>query len=130
MEKYLKLHPYYATATIVLLISIAYVSLMPLTGLPKTEFDHTDKIVHLTVYFILTVVMAKAFINLKNAPLSIKAIPMILSFIYSFFIEISQSLLTNYRFFEIFDILANGIGCLLALMLINTQFFNKKTITK
>ena len=130
MEKYLKLHLYYATAAIVLLISIAFVSLMPLTGLPKTEFDHIDKIVHLLIYFILSLVIAKGFFNLEKTPLSIKAIPIGLSFFYSFFIEILQSLLTNYRFFEIFDILANGIGCLIALAVINTRFFNNKTITK
>lgn len=128
MEKYIKVHPYYASVAIVLLFSIGYLSLTPLTGVPKPEFDHTDKIIHFLMYFILSLVLAKAFFKIENLNHFEKAFPVFLSFFYSFSIEILQELLTNSRFFDIFDILANGIGCLVALAVINTQFFNKKTI--
>lgn len=128
MEKLFKLHLYTASLAIVLLISIAFVSLMPSEGLPKTEFNHFDKLVHCFMYFILSLSIAKGFFNLKNSSFSVKAIPIVLSFFYSFSIEILQELCTNSRFFDIFDILANGIGCFIALALINTQFFNKKHI--
>lgn len=126
MEKYIKVHPYYAIIAIVLIFSIGYASLTSLTGVPKPEFDHTDKIVHFTMYFILSIVLAKAFFKLENMTPLQKAIPMVLSFFYSFSIEILQEVLTNSRFFDIFDILANGIGCFVALAVINTQFLMNK----
>lgn len=126
MEKYIKVHPYYASVAIVLILSIGYASLTPLTDVPKPEFNHFDKIVHFTMYFILSIVLAKAFFKLEVMNSFEKAIPIVLSFFYSFSIEILQELLTNSRFFDIFDILANGIGCLVALAVINTQFLMKK----
>lgn len=126
MEKHFKLHPYYASVAIVLCISIGFVSLLPSQELPKTEFNHIDKLVHISMYFILSVISVKGFLNLKNIPFKILAIPIVLSFFYSLGIEILQEMLTNSRKFDIFDILANGIGCALALLLVRTQFFNKK----
>ncbi|MGB1017890.1 MAG: VanZ family protein [Chitinophagales bacterium] len=125
MEKHLKLHPYYASAAIVLFFSVGFVSLLPSQELPKTGFNHIDKLVHITMYFILSVILVKASLKLNNTPLKILAIPIVLSFFYSFGIEILQEMITDSRFFDIFDILANGIGCILALLLVKTPFFNK-----
>mgnify|MGYP000684041363 CR=1 FL=1 len=127
MEKHLKIHPYYISIALVLFFSVGYVSLLPSQELPKTEFNHIDKLVHITMYFILSIISVKAFINLKIAPLKIIAIPIVLSFFYSVGIEILQEMMTNSRKFDIFDILANGIGCVLAFWLVSKQFYNNKS---
>ena len=48
-----------------------------------------------------------------------------MGFFCSFLIELLQEFATSSRFFEIFDILANGIGCLIAFVVMKKQFFNK-----
>ena len=104
MEKHLKLHPYYASAAIVLFFSVGFVSLLPSQELPKTSFNHIDKLVHIIMYFVLSIISVKGFLNLKTATFKILAIPIVLSFFYSFSIEILQEVLTNSRFFDIFEI--------------------------
>lgn len=54
MEKPSTLHHYYAIIAIVLSILVAIVSLMPSSGVPKVEIKHLDKLVHFTMYFILS----------------------------------------------------------------------------
>jgi len=125
MEKLFTLHLKYATIAIVLLISITVASLMPSNELPKTSLKNLDKIVHFTMYFVLSSFMVLGFSNLRNKNIFVKAIPIVLSFFCSFFIEILQEFATSTRSFEIFDILANGIGCLLAFEVMKKQFFNK-----
>lgn len=125
MEKLFNLHLKYATVAIVLIILIGFVSLMPSNELPKTGFNHLDKIVHLTMYFVLSSFMVLGFANLNHKNLFVKAIPILLSFFCSFLIEFLQEFATSSRFFEIFDILANGIGCLIAFVVMKKQFFNK-----
>lgn len=125
MEKYLKLHPVYASAAIVLIISIAYVSLLPLQEIPKTDIAHLDKLVHAIMYALLSLNVALGFFNLKKNQAFFFSFPIFVSFFYGFFIEIMQEWFTNYRFFDIFDIFANGIGCLIALTILNTPFFKK-----
>jgi len=125
MEKTFKLHLNYAIVAIVLLISISVVSLMPSNELPKTSFNQIDKIVHVIMYFILSNFMVLGFANLKHKSIFVKGIPILLSFFCSFLIEILQEFATSSRFFEIFDILANGIGCMIVYLIIRTNFLNK-----
>jgi len=125
MENYFKIHLKYAIIAIVLLFSIVYVSLMPSSGLPKVTFKHLDKIVHLSMYFILSIFMLLGFANLKHKSIFVKSIPIVLSFFCSFSIEILQETVTSGRMFEIFDILANGIGCLIAFFVMKSNFLTK-----
>jgi len=126
MENQLKFHPYYATLAIVLIISIGFVSLMPSNGLPQTSFRNIDKLVHFSMYFILSISIALGFFKLESLASFEKFSPFLLAFVYSFLIEILQEFATNSRFFDIFDILANGIGCILAFVVLNALIFNKK----
>lgn len=125
MEKRFTLHLKYAIVAIVLLILISFVSLMPSNELPKTSFKNFDKIIHIIMYFILSSFMTLGFANLKHKSVLIMAIPIVLSFFCSFSIELLQEFATSSRFFEIIDILANGIGCLIAFFVMKKQFFNK-----
>lgn len=125
MEKLFKIHLYYAIIAIVLLILIAYVSLLPSQEIPKVGLKNIDKIIHAFMYFILSSFMLLGFGNLKHRSIFVKSIPILMSFFCSFLIEILQEYTTSTRLFEIFDILANGIGCLIAFIVMKKQIFNK-----
>lgn len=125
MEKLFKIHLYYAIVAIVLLILIAYVSLLPGEEIPKVGIKNVDKLVHAVMYFILSSFMLLGFGNLKHRSIFVKSIPILVSFFCSFLIELLQEYTTSTRLFEIFDILANGIGCVIAFIVMKKQIFNK-----
>tara|TARA_B110000037_G_scaffold222605_1_gene298273 strand:- start:2014 stop:2403 length:390 start_codon:yes stop_codon:yes gene_type:complete len=125
MNKLFKIHLYYAAIAIILLILIVYVSLLPAQEIPKVGVQNLDKFVHAFIYFILASFMLLGFVNLKHRSIFVKSIPILLSFFYGFLIEILQEYTTSTRLFEIFDILANGIGCMLAFIVMKKQIFNK-----
>lgn len=122
METSIIKRPYYSIAAIVLFIVVAVASLTPGNELPKVQFHFADKIVHFLMYFILSVVWAKAFDFSHIKWKKIKLNSFVLVFFYGIFIEIAQEFCTNSRFFDIFDILANSMGILLAVMLRNKPF--------
>lgn len=125
MEKLFKIHLYYAIVAIVLLILITYVSLLPGQEIPKVGLKNIDKVVHTVMYFILSSFMLLGFGNLKHKSIFVKSIPILMSFFCSFLIEILQEYTTSSRLFEINDILANGIGCVIAFIVMKKQIFNK-----
>lgn len=125
MEKLFKIHLYYAIVAIALLILITYVSLLPGQEIPKVGLKNIDKVVHMVMYFILSSFMLLGFGNLKHKSIFVKSIPILMSFFCSFLIEILQEYTTSSRLFEINDILANGIGCVIAFIVMKKQIFNK-----
>lgn len=125
MEKLFKIHLYYAMIAIVLLILIAYASLLPGQEIPKLGIKNIDKLVHAFMYFILSSFMLLGFGNLKHRSIFVKSIPILMSLFCSFLIELLQEYTTSSRLFEINDILANGIGCLIAFFVMKKQIFNK-----
>lgn len=117
MEKYFKLHLKYAFIAIVLLVAVMYVSLLPKIELPKTTIFQADKIVHFSMYFVLSVMIFKGFFNKKlNQSLLIACV---LSFLYGFIVEILQYSLTSTRMFDVFDIFANGMGAIFAYLIVS-----------
>ncbi|WP_163718453.1 VanZ family protein [Mangrovibacterium lignilyticum] len=83
--------------------------LMPATDLPKAEgIPNLDKIVHFTLYFVLTL---SAFTTLKLMKTRINTI-LILSGFFSLglLIEILQFILPFNRSFSVYDLIANSIG--------------------
>lgn len=102
------------------LLSIAYLSLTPQTGLP-ISFNHIDKILHFGSYSLATLLALLAYPDIKKFHL------LTTLFIYSFLIEIGQLFIEN-RFFELYDLLANFTGILIAAYMVNTlplSNFNK-----
>lgn len=117
MEKPTQFHPIYASIAIVLLTAVMYVSLIEQVKLPKASIYQADKIVHIFMYFILSIVIYKGFFNKKKF-LSI-ALACFVAFLCGIFIEILQNYLTSTRMFDIFDIFANGIGAIFAYLIVN-----------
>lgn len=78
---------------------------------PKTiqglGFNHADKIVHLFIYFVMTVLWLLA-VNVTNKKIIFKIAGML--FLFSFLIELAQHFFTKSRSFEVLDLLANFFG--------------------
>lgn len=92
---------------------ILVLCLLPGHELPSVSLWQADKIVHVLVYVVLAVLLLwgwskqQHYIGLyKNAGFKI----LILTFCYSFGVEILQELLTTDRHFDWYDALANALG--------------------
>jgi len=75
----------------------------------------SDKLVHFIIYFLFVMIWSKPFDKYFKSP--IKVI-LIFSILFGFLIEIIQ-LNINYRSFEIYDIVFNLLGSLLACIVIS-----------
>ncbi len=105
---------------IVYSIALLILSLVNLKSLPDIEVDNIDKIFHATAYCGLAILWyLYYFMSTKN---KFKFVPL---FIICFFavtfgiiIEILQGNVTNYRTEDVYDVLANFSGTLIAFLLI------------
>jgi len=95
---------------------------LPAGSFPETGFDriaHPDKIVHFIMYAVLT------FLILRKNPVMFAGTRKIIlwnwTFVYVFFTGFFLELFQNYfiigRVFDIFDVLANTAGSLVALLI-------------
>ena len=97
---------------------------MPGKDIPHISFLELlqfDKLVHASVFFILTFLLVKAYkkpeasIKVQNHPFTIAAS---LAIAYGGLLEILQGLVFIDRTADVFDFIANSIGALLAVLLI------------
>ncbi len=106
------------TIAIALTIFIAITSLVSLKGIKTVSLgiSNFDKIVHFTSYFLLTLSWFFAMQTLlKNRKTKIILIVSLIS--YGIIIEALQGGMTTHRQADVFDILANSLGVLLATFL-------------
>lgn len=99
---------------------ILYLSFFNPISLDPVEpwFKNQDKVGHFFFYAVLSMILIKTFsqeIILQN-PIGIGAL---LAFFLGVFIELAQHFLTRYRDGNFEDTLANGLGILLMVILIN-----------
>lgn len=95
--------------------SLATVSLIRLNNLPDVGISFADKIFHFLAYALLTILWYAAFfltLNYKKKRAIVYAV--ILSVIFGIIIEVLQDTLTDSRALDVFDVLANTLGALLA----------------
>lgn len=109
---------------IILTIIIAMLSLIKIGKQTIINFSYLDKIEHATAYFVLTFFWLLAFKNSKKA----KFLVVGLCIFYGMIIEVLQVTLTNYRYAEYLDALANTFGALIALLVFNIFFEKKQSI--
>jgi len=100
-----------------LLITIAFLG--PSPALSNENITYLDKLVHIGLYLILALIWLY-YIFLRDQyhiSKNIVFVVLILCFSYGIVIEVSQQMFTLSRRFDLFDIIANGIGCLLGSLL-------------
>ena len=98
-------------------ILIAVLCLVNFTDLPSFGVSRADKYVHFTFHFVFTILWGfYLWSKLNEITISKIGRVVILSFCYGILIEILQEIFTKTRHADIFDVLANGTGALVALV--------------
>lgn len=115
-----------------ILLAIAYttvltvVSLMTLRNLPDVGVSYGDKIFHFFAYFVMTFLWALAWFfsfnfdkkrSIRNA--------FIIAVIFGIIIEVLQGTLTASRSLDVYDMLANTLGALLAAVVLSVNNFKQ-----
>ena len=108
-------------------VFITVLCLVTFTNLPEVKISGADKYVHVTLYFVFTLLWSLHFIE-NNAKRNPYFEVLMASIIYGVIIEIAQETLTTTRHGDIKDVLANIFGSMLAVavMFIGVQFSQKK----
>ena len=105
-------------------IIILYLSLRESDGLPSWHwpfYEHTDKVVHFIMYFVLYLVLWSAWSRFNETKVSMKVqgVFALLCVLIGVFMEFFQEWFTSSRQGSIMDALANSLGVLMALLLFN-----------
>lgn len=110
---------------------ILFFCLTPSSNIPVVGIPNLDKFVHAFFYFVFVLLcflfFRKQFINTSNRMLFI--ILFLFSFFYGIGIEIVQGVFTTTRKADLFDVLANMSGVVLAIFSI-TSYFKIKQVVK
>lgn len=96
-------------------------SLMSLKSLPRLEITNVDKIFHTCAYFGLVVIWyLQYFANAAGTEWRARSLLFIGFFatVFGILIEVLQGTLTSYRNWDMYDMLANLTGVVLALILL------------
>lgn len=105
-------------------LMIAYLSLTDISDLPNLEVKNEDKFYHMIAYFILNTVWLLALSSNAFGRLKFHIFISIGIIIFGIIIELLQDILTDYRTFDLYDILANSLGVILSFICF--EFFQKR----
>ncbi len=115
------------TLAIAFTIFIGITSLVSLKGIPSISLrvSNFDKIIHFTSYFLLTLSWFFATQH-RIKKVKPKIILIVILILYGIIIEAIQGGMTTHRQGDIYDVLANSIGVLLAAALFSklNRWFN------
>lgn len=124
----------YHLSTLGWMALVAFVSLAPMGvgGSDKLPFNiQLDKFVHFVMYVVLTnllIVGIKKQFTCRRVRYSAVVVSAILSVVFGITMEVLQELVTDYRDFSFWDIVANVIGALggigLFRLLYGKEFFS------
>ncbi len=120
------------TLSILLLIVIAYLSLMPTTNVSNIKlFHHQDKIIHMLMYLILSLSILYGFYKQIKLFKYFKLTSVVIAGLYGILLEFCQAYFTINRECELLDSLANIIGAILSIIifniLVNLHLINKRS---
>ena len=113
---------------VIWLIVLSVLSLTPGNKLPEIEFDlfELDKLVHFSFYFTLVILMNIGFRIKKSEPFY-KSIVLIvvIGVLIGWSIENLQGNFITNRFFDYSDIIANGLGTIVGMLIYVNYLMNK-----
>ena len=107
---------------------MAYLCLANFKSLPKVGISGADKYVHVTLYFVFTILWS-CHLKTRNSIGFFSLIKVVIaSIIYGSLIEMAQGVFTTTRKADIMDVLANTLGSILAIVviLLDLKFLGKK----
>lgn len=95
---------------------IVFLSLSNLSGIPKLKIGHEDKLYHFIAYFTLnTIWLAAMFAYSYRTWLYNLCISCVI-IAFGIVIEVLQDVLTDYRVFDYYDILANSLAVIISFL--------------
>ncbi len=112
-------HKYFFVPVVLSTGVITWASLARFTSPIGFDVKGSDKIAHCIAYFIFTMVWFLFFFFRKKEKQNfVRGITkaMIICFLYGFLMESMQFLLTSYRSFEWYDVMANTSGIIFAVL--------------
>ena len=97
------------------------ISLVKVQGLVKTSISNLDKVVHFGIYFIFTLVWVAYFSGLELKKIILKEVlkASTLAFFVGISIELLQEFLRKARSGDVYDVLANCLGILMAVVFLH-----------
>lgn len=98
---------------------------MPASDIPQApifNIIYFDKWVHIGMFSILTLLWGYPFFRSNIASRNLFALITICAILYGILMELVQKFFTSDRSFDYFDILADAVGCLLALWFLIWRF--------
>lgn len=108
--------------TLLYTITLAIGSLIKLNDLPNLGISYVDKICHFIAYSILTLLWYKTYLyTIKLTKNKAVIYTIITCVVFGIIIEVLQETLTTTRTLDGYDIVANVIGVLLAVITIRFQ---------
>jgi len=111
---------------VIFILSTIKVSNVPHS--PLFDIPHFDKIIHFSLYYILTSIWLVDHIKTQHNLSNFKFIIILLSITYGAIMELVQKVLIQNRSGDFFDALANTIGVTLAFILFNYVYLYRETL--
>lgn len=100
-------------------VALAFLSLIKLGELPDLGTSFADKIYHFIAYFVLPILWFNSFFNrLKFTKTKAIVCAGLVSFVIGVIIEFLQGTLTDSRVSDIYDVGANTIGIIVAVIVL------------
>ena len=103
---------------VIWLLFVTVLLCIPGTRLPKFNWDSKlwfDKLIHFVLFMILVILWSMTYYHKKKTPGEKRKTLLqltILGFLYGILMELTQKYFIPYRSFDLFDVTANGLGCL------------------
>ncbi len=97
---------------------ITVIFLLPANDVSIVNVPYLDKLFHVLIHWMLCFIWLWYFLIADNYHIFTKNVFVVLTlcFSYGILIEALQHWFTQSRRFDLFDIIANGIGCLIGLL--------------
>ncbi|GAA0751218.1 VanZ family protein [Psychroflexus lacisalsi] len=99
-------------------------SLSDISSLPKLEVQYEDKLYHLIAYFFLNTAWLLAIVPYSSKPFKKNVLISLGIISFGIIVEILQEITTDYRVFDIYDIIANSSGVIISYS--TFHFFRKR----
>ena len=104
---------------LIYIVALTALSLINIGELPKLGSSYDDKIFHIIAHAILVLLCYNA-LHFKSSKKKI-VVSVLIAVSYGIIIEVLQLILNMLRTFDLFDIVANCLGVILAIFIINIK---------
>lgn len=98
-------------------VAIVYGSLIKTTNIPELQFDVPDKVAHGVAYFFLTAIWFLNFFQKKTTFFKTIFVVSGVTFLFGIVIEVLQGAFSIGRQADFYDVIANFVGILTAVIL-------------